>query len=83
MDDGVAPGIPLGFSSLPYSFPVTLPAGRTCVCGAAPRSGMATLTRNNGKKQSINPNLHALAEREAAAPGLSLPASPHHAVQRR
>lgn len=83
MDSGVAPGISLGFCNLPYSFPVSCQLGAPEFVEQPPRSGMATLPRNNGKKQSINPSLQALAELEAPALGLSLPASPRHALQRR
>lgn len=79
--------LPQGF---PWAFAIFLtPSLLPCQLGAPefveqpPCSGMATLPRNNGKKQSLNPNLQALAELEAPALGLSLPASPRHAVQRR
>lgn len=76
-------GLPWAFAT--FLTPSLLPCqlGASAFVEQAPRSGMATLTRNNGKKQSVNPNLRTPAEREAPAPGLSLPASPHRAVQRR
>ncbi|XP_032547532.1 uncharacterized protein LOC116788625 [Chiroxiphia lanceolata] len=80
-DDDVAPGTSLSWET-PFLQPSLLPAllpGCVCVCGAA------AALRNGHQKQREkavhNPNLHALAEREAPALGLSLPASPQRAVE--